>query len=128
MELESMAYPGMTEPPRPTISAHTETQPAKPKRKRVKKTLEQQVAETEEHLKKLKAKQRAEARAARTHRLVETGAVVEKALGIEFTEKGDREQLLRVLCKTRRRNDGSTWTWAEAIAQAYSDSVTGGDR
>lgn len=124
MELESRAYPGMTEPPRPTISAHTETQPAKPKRKRVKKTLDQQVAEAEERLKKLKAKQRA----ARTHRLVETGAVVEKALGIEFTEKGDREQLLRVLCKTRRRSDDSTWTWAEAIAQAYSDSVAGGDR
>lgn len=128
MQNKDFIYPGVTEPPRPTLSSHAEPQAAKPKRKRVKKTLEQQVAETEEHLKKLKAKQRAEARAARTHRLVETGAVVEKALGIEFTEKGDREQLLRVLCKTRRRNDGSAWTWAEAIAQAYSDSVTGGDR
>lgn len=88
MELESRAYPGMTEPPRPTISAHTETQPAKPKRKRVKKTLDQQVAETEERLKKLKAKQRSEERAKRNHRLIASAATIEAEAGhIELDER-----------------------------------------
>lgn len=88
MELESRAYPGMTEPPRPTISARTETQPAKPKRKRVKKTLDQQVAETEERLKKLKAKQRSEERAKRNHRLIASAATIEAEAGhIELDER-----------------------------------------
>lgn len=88
MELESKAYPGMTEPPRPTISAHADTQPAKPKRKRVKKTLEQQVAEAEERLKKLKAKQRNEERAKRNHRLIASAATIEAEAGhIELDER-----------------------------------------
>lgn len=88
MELESRAYPGMTEPPRPTISAHAEAQPAKPKRKRVKKSLEQQVAEAEEHLKKLKAKQRAEERTKRNHRLIASAATIEAEAGhVELDER-----------------------------------------
>ena len=97
---------------------------AKPKPKRAKKTIDQQIAEAEERLRKLKKKQRNEERAARTHRLVETGAVVEAALGIEFIEKEDRERLQRILTKRRERSDGSMWTWAEAIAQAYNDSMS----
>lgn len=88
MELESKAYPGMTEPPRPTISAHAEAQPAKPKRKRIKKTLDQQVAEAEERLKKLKAKQRNEERAKRNHRLIASAATIEAEAGhIELDER-----------------------------------------
>lgn len=88
MELESKAYPGMTEPPRPMISAYADTQPAKPKRKRVKKTLEQQVAEAEERLKKLKAKQRNEERAKRNHRLIASAATIEAEAGhIELDER-----------------------------------------
>lgn len=88
MELESRAYPGMTEPPRPTISAHAEAQPAKQKRKRVKKTLDQQVAEAEERLKKLKTKQRNEERAKRNHRLIASAATIEAESGhIELDER-----------------------------------------
>lgn len=88
MELESKAYPGMTEPPRPTISAHAEAQPTKPKRKRVKKTLDQQVAEAEERLKKLKAKQRNEERAKRNHRLIASAATIEAEAGhVELDER-----------------------------------------
>lgn len=88
MELESRAYPGMTEPPRPTISAHPDAQPAKPKRKRVKKTLDQQVAEAEERLKKLKTKQRNEERAKRNHRLIASAATIEAEAGhIELDER-----------------------------------------
>ena len=88
MELESRAYPGMTEPPRPTISAHTDAQPAKPKRKRVKKTLDQQVAEAEERLKKLKTKQRNEERAKRNYRLIASAATIEAEAGhVELDER-----------------------------------------
>lgn len=97
---------------------------AKPKPKRVKKTIDQQIAETEERLKKLKKKQRNEERAARTHRLVETGAVVEAALGIEFTEKVDRERLSAILRESHKHDGGGTWTWAGAIADAYSKRMT----
>lgn len=88
MELESRAYPGMTEPPRPTISARPDAQPTKPKRKRVKKTLDQQVAEAEERLKKLKTKQRNEERAKRNHRLIASAATIEaEADHIELDER-----------------------------------------
>ena len=106
------------------FAADAGTPDAKPKPKRAKKTIDQQIAEAEERLRKLKKKQRNEERAARTHRLVETGAVVEAALGIEFIEKEDRERLQRILTKRRVRSDGSMWTWAEAIAQAYNDSMS----
>lgn len=96
----------------------------KPKPKRVKKTIDQQIAETEERLKKLKKKQRNEERAARTHRLVETGAVVEAALGIEFTEKVDRERLSAILREPHKHDGGGTWTWAGAIADACSKRMT----
>ena len=96
----------------------------KPKPKRAKKTIDQQIAEAEEHLKKLKRKQRNEERAARTHRLVETGAVVEAALGVEFTEKVDRERLAAVLREPHKYDGGGTWTWADAIADAYNKRTT----
>ena len=129
MELESKAYPGVTEPPRPTIAAHadarvdvpTDAHPAKPtpkpKPKRYRKTIDQQVAEAEERLKDLKERQRK----ARTHRLSDTGGIIESVTGIQFTEKADRERLKKVLTKTRKRHDGSTYTWADSIAQAYNN-------
>jgi hypothetical protein len=60
-----------------TFAADAGTQPAKPKRKRVKKTIDQQVAEAEERLKKLKAKQRNEERTKRNHRLIASAATIE---------------------------------------------------
>lgn len=95
------------------------TEGEKPRQKRAKKSIDQQIAEAEERLRKLKRRQRNEERAARTHRLVETGAVVEAALGIEFIDKADRERLMGVLTERHRRDDGQTWTWADALAHAY---------
>lgn len=64
------------------------TQPAKPKRKRVKKTIDQQVAEAEERLKKLKAKQRNEERTKRNHRLIASAATIEAEAGhVELDER-----------------------------------------
>lgn len=138
MELESKAFPGVTEPPRPTISAHvdarvdvpTDTQSAKPepepkpKQKRYRKTIDQQVAEAEERLKDLKERQRK----ARTHRLSETGGLIESVTGIQFAEKADRERLKQVLTKPRKRHDGSTFTWADSIAQAYENIKASEDK
>lgn len=123
MELESRAYPGMTEPPRPTISAHADAQPTKPKRKRVKKTLDQQVAEAEERLKKLKIKQRNEERAKRNHRLIASAATIEAEAGhIELDER-IAGWLGRVLTnEIANRPDGEI---ARYIAQRDSK---GGDR
>lgn len=70
------------------FSADAGMQPAKPKRKRVKKTLEQQVAEAEERLKKLKTKQRNEERAKRNHRLIASAATIEAEAGhVELDER-----------------------------------------
>lgn len=61
---------------------------AKPKPKRVKKTIDQQIAETEERLKKLKAKQRNEERAKRNHRLIASAATIEAEAGhVELDER-----------------------------------------
>lgn len=81
MEYESLAYPGLTEPERPTISAHENERPEKPKAKRQKKSIDQQIAETEERLKKLKAKQRNEERTRRNHRLITSAATIEARAG-----------------------------------------------
>lgn len=120
MELENMAYPGMTEP---TISEYTEAQPAKPKRKRAKKTIDQQVAEAEERLKKLKIKQRNEERAKRNHRLIASAATIEAEAGhIELDER-IAGWLGRVLTnEIANRPDGEI---ARYIAQRDSK---GGDR
>lgn len=71
-----------------TFAADAGTQPAKPKRKRVKKTIDQQVAEAEERLKKLKAKQRNEERTKRNHRLIASAATIEAEAGhVELDER-----------------------------------------
>lgn len=95
------------------------------KPKRQKKTLEQRIAAKEAELKKLKAQAKGEERKARTKRLIETGATIENALGIEFSEKVDREILQGVLLERHGRNDGSEWTWAEAIARACIEKGVG---
>lgn len=128
MDLDEFTNSNRLQQTSETLAADTETPVSKSKPKRVKKTIDQQIAEAEERLKKLKQKQRNEERTARTHRLVETGAIVEVALGIEFVEKADRERLQRILTKRRERSGGGTWTWADAIAQAFRDSEAGGER
>ena len=84
---------------------------------RGRRTLEQRIAAKEDELRRLKAQARDEERKARTKRLIETGAVVEKALGTQFTDTRDRERLERTLTVARRQSDGSTVTWAELIAR-----------
>ncbi len=68
------------------------------------KSLEQRIADLKKKQEQLKAqekmlktKQSQKARKERTKRLIEVGAVLEKACGMEFTTKEDRERLLSIL-------------------------------
>ncbi len=118
-ELEGFMQTSTT--PESGAQAAQQAAPAQ-KRARSRKSIDQQIAETEERLRKLRAQAKSAERKARTKRLIETGAVVEKALGIELAEQADRERLLAVLCKPRTGNDGGTWTWASELAR----ELTGG--
>lgn len=70
------------------FAADADTLDTKPKPKRVKKTIDQQVAEAEERLKKLKAKQRNEERTKRNHRLIASAATIEAEAGhVELDER-----------------------------------------
>lgn len=79
------AVPLAGETPRPDAAASRETPPGKPKRRR--KTIDQQIAEAEQRLKKLKRQARNEERKARTHRLVTSAATIEAEAGrVELDE------------------------------------------
>lgn len=95
-----------------------------PKPKRARKSVDQQIAEAEERLRKLRAQKSNAERKARTKRLIETGAVVEKALDAELASTEAREALLAVLCEEHQRKDGSgTWTWGAEIARKLSERM-----
>lgn len=73
------------ETPRPDATASRETPHEKPKRRR--KTIDQQIAEAEQRLRKLKQQARNEERKARTHRLVTSAATIEAEAGrVELDE------------------------------------------
>lgn len=73
------------ETPRPDAAASRETPPGKPKRRR--KTIDQQIAEAEQRLRKLKQQARNEERKARTRRLVTSAATIEAEAGrVELDE------------------------------------------
>lgn len=87
--------------------------------KRTARTLDQRIAAKEDELKKkeselraLKKKARDEERRARTKRLVEVGATVESALGMELDERG-RKALYAWLTDVHKSTKGGTWTLAE---------------
>jgi len=83
------------------------------------KTIDERIAEIEakenrlkQQKKKLKAEQSKQARNARTKRLIEVGAIVEKALGIEFDTPEKKEKLLSLLVQERNGRNGSTYSYA----------------
>lgn len=79
------AVPLAGETPRPNAAASREMPPEKPKRRR--KTIDQQIAEAEQRLRKLKRQARNEERKARTHRLVTSAATIEAEAGrVELDE------------------------------------------
>ena len=91
-------------------------------RARTRKSLEQQIAEQEARLRELRRRARAEERKARTKRLIETGAVVESALGMECGED-ERRALLAVLTMPMRLPDGSVTRLGDQIAVKMQDGM-----
>lgn len=69
--------------------------------------------------KALKAKQSQAARKARTKRLIEVGAIVEKSLALEFDTQEKRDKLLNLLTKTRSDQNGYTYTLASWLRQYF---------
>lgn len=83
------------------------------------KSIDERIAEIEakenklkQQKKKLKAEQSKQARNARTKRLIEVGAIIEKAIGIEFDTPEKKEQLLSLLTTERSNKYGVTYTYA----------------
>lgn len=60
---------------------------------------------------KLKAEQTKKARNERTRRLIEVGAIIEKALDMELDTPEKRERLLKKLTEPQKNNKGGTGTW-----------------
>ena len=72
--------------------------------------------------------QAAAERKARTHRLVEVGAIFEQATGLTFDTEDSRAILSEVLNQRLRYNDGSTSTRGEDIAAACGSRQGGGQQ
>lgn len=82
------------------------------------KSIDERIADIEarenrlkQQKKKLKAEQSKQARNARTKRLIEVGAIVEKAIGIEFDTPEKKEQLMAILTQERQGRNGSTYSY-----------------
>lgn len=89
------------------------------------KTLQEQIRELEEKQAQLEAKkkdllskQKVADRKARSHRLIEVGSILEKAVGIEFSSKEMRNALSEALNKKRLSN-GKEITIGEWIAELF---------
>lgn len=74
--------------------------------------LEEKEKQLKAQKKKLKAQQSQAERKARTKRLIETGAVLEKALGISLDTEAKRQALLDILIQERPGRNGSTYSYA----------------
>ena len=90
------------------------------------KSIEEQIAENEERIKrmqernrKLKRRQSDKARKARTHRLIETAAIYEKATGIVAENEDDRVLLSKMLQQQIRLADGTTVKLGDLQARVY---------
>lgn len=81
-----------------------------------------EAAAIKKEIRKLEQRQAAAERKARTHRLVEVGAILEQATGLTFDTEDSRAILSEVL------NDGSTSTRGEDIAAACGSRQGGGQQ
>jgi len=80
--------------------------------------LEEKQAQLEAKKKDLLSKQKVADRKARSHRLIEVGSILEKAVGIEFSSKEMRNALSEALNKKRLSN-GKEITIGEWIAELF---------
>ena len=68
-----------------------------------------------EQIKREQAKINARNRKVRTKRLIEVGATLENALGVEFPEPNDRQNLYEALTKIRTNQSGYEYNLAKMI-------------
>lgn len=87
-----------------------------------KRTVDERIAALDEQAEvikarkqKLLAQKKEQDRKARTHRLIETGAIVEKALGMEFNTPEMRQRLLDVLLQEVVDRNGNKTSLAQFI-------------
>lgn len=92
------------------------------------RSMEDQLRDIEEQQKRLTERKRRirrrmsdQARKARTKRLIETGAIYEKATGITAESEDDRARLSRAL-ESRIRVDGTTVRIGALIARIYDQT------
>ena len=81
--------------------------------------LQKKQAQLKAQEKALKAKRSQAERKARTKRLIEVGAILEKAMVTEFTSQEDRDRLLRLLTDTYESQDGFPFTYGEWLRELY---------
>ena len=66
----------------------------------------------------IKAKLKAQERKARNHRLIEVGCIMEAALGAEFMESVDKNNLYEALIEKRVGGNGYEYTISNMIVNA----------
>lgn len=83
-----------------------------------RKSIDERIAALEEREKqlkaqkrKLKAQQSQAERKARTKRLIEVGAIVEKAIDLQLETKEKREALLQLLTQEKQNRSGETYSY-----------------
>ncbi len=94
------------------------------------KTIDERIAELQKKQsqlkaqeKALKAKQAQKERKNRTKRLIEIGAILEKATGITFDSQPKKEALLEVLTKERMGRYGTFYTYGNNIRQLMEKEI-----
>ena len=95
-----------------------------------RKSIDERIAELEEkekklkaQKKKLKAQQSQAERKARTKRLIEIGAAVEKALGISLDSENKRQALMDILTQERVAKNGSTYSYATYFRNSIESEI-----
>ncbi|MBO6214677.1 MAG: relaxasome subunit MobC [Lachnospiraceae bacterium] len=83
--------------------------------------LQKKQAQLKAQEKALKAKKSQAERKARTKRLIEVGAIIEKALDMEFDTPEKREKLLEILTKQRQTNNGTLTNWASYLKDCLNE-------
>lgn len=77
--------------------------------------IERKQAQLQAKAKLLKSKKTEQERKARTKRLIEVGAIIEKCLDMEFKTPEQRQKLLQLLTEEVSLRNGEISTWAKAM-------------
>ncbi len=81
--------------------------------------LQKKQAQLKAQEKALKAKKSQAERKARTKRLIEVGAILEKAMEMEFETQEDKDKLLRLLTEEKSDQSGSTYTIGSWLTRMF---------